>query len=123
MKQTARPVPQRQKYTAASKPKRKKANWSIFTPIQTKFPYKSGIIVINYDGGYMDVFLNGVLVASKPNIAPYIQYDDVVVGENKGLEGGIRSRHITIAFLRAAKSRWNTSCSEMRDVRFRQPTK
>ena len=48
-------------------------------------------IVINYDGGYMDVFLNGVLVASKPNIAPYMQYDDVVVGENKGLEGGIRS--------------------------------
>lgn len=48
-------------------------------------------IVINYDAGFMDVFLNGVLVASKPNIAPFMQYDDVVVGENNGLEGGIRS--------------------------------
>jgi hypothetical protein len=48
-------------------------------------------IVINYDGGYMDVFLNGILVASKPNIAPYMQYDDVVVGENEGLEGGVRN--------------------------------
>jgi len=48
-------------------------------------------IVINYDGGYMDVFLNGILVASKPNIAPYMQYDDVVVGETNGLEGGVRN--------------------------------
>ncbi len=55
-------------------------------------PYqKWNHIVINYDGGYMDVFLNGVLVASKPNIAPFMQYDNVVVGENKGLEGGVRS--------------------------------
>jgi hypothetical protein len=48
-------------------------------------------IVINYDGGFMDVFLNGRLVASKPNIAPYMHYDDVVVGENNGLEGGVRN--------------------------------
>lgn len=56
------------------------------------FPFQSwNHIVINYDGGYMDVFLNGKLVASKPNIAPYMQYDDVVVGEDKGLEGGVRN--------------------------------
>lgn len=60
--------------------------------VKDAVPYqKWNHIVINYDGGYMDVFLNGVLVASKPNIAPYMQYDDVVVGENKGLEGGVRS--------------------------------
>ena len=46
-------------------------------------------IVINYDGGNMDIFLNGVLVASKPNVAPYMQYDEVVSGENEGIEGGI----------------------------------
>ena len=46
-------------------------------------------IVINYDGGNMDVFLNGVLVASKPNVAPYMQYDEVISGENQGIEGGI----------------------------------
>ena len=48
-------------------------------------------IVINYDGGYMDVFLNGNLVGSKPNIAPYMQFDNVVVGENNGIEGGVRN--------------------------------
>ena len=37
----------------------------------------------------MDVFLNGVLVGSKPNIAPYMDYEDVIVGQDKGLEGGI----------------------------------
>lgn len=62
------------------------------------FKIKDGIplqkwnhIVINYDGGYMDVFLNGNLVGSKPNIAPYMQYDNVVVGENNGIEGGVRN--------------------------------
>lgn len=46
-------------------------------------------IVINYDGGTMDVFLNGVLVGSKPNIAPYMTYENITIGENKGIEGAI----------------------------------
>lgn len=46
-------------------------------------------IVVNYDGGNMDVFLNGLLVGSRPNIAPYMKYDNVIVGADKGLEGGI----------------------------------
>ena len=46
-------------------------------------------IVINYDGGNMDVFLNGELVGSRPNISPYMSYENIVVGEDKGLEGGI----------------------------------
>ena len=46
-------------------------------------------IVINYDGGTMDVFLNGVLVGSKPSIVPYMTYENIVVGEDRGLEGGI----------------------------------
>jgi len=46
-------------------------------------------IVINYDGGDMDVFLNGELVGSKPGIAPYMSYENVSVGEMNGIQGGI----------------------------------
>ena len=46
-------------------------------------------IVINYDGGDMDVFLNGELVGSKPGIAPYMSYENVSVGEINGIQGGI----------------------------------
>lgn len=46
-------------------------------------------IVINYDGSTMDVFLNGELVGSKPNIAPYITMENIKVGSKKGIEGGI----------------------------------
>jgi hypothetical protein len=46
-------------------------------------------IVINYAGGNMDLFFNGELVASKPNIAPYMKYENVVVGAENGIEGGI----------------------------------
>jgi hypothetical protein len=46
-------------------------------------------IVINYDGGNMDVFMNGQLVGSRPGVAPYMTYENIVVGEEKGIEGGI----------------------------------
>jgi hypothetical protein len=46
-------------------------------------------IVINYDGGDMDVFLNGELVGTKPGIAPYMRYENVSVGEINGIQGGI----------------------------------
>ena len=48
-------------------------------------------IVINYDRGTMDVFLNGVLVGSKPSIAPYMTYENIQVGSNNGLQGGIKN--------------------------------
>ena len=47
-------------------------------------------IVINYDGGNMDVFLNGELVGSKPNIAPYMTYETITSGTKDGIHGGIR---------------------------------
>ena len=47
-------------------------------------------IVINYDGGNMDVFLNGELVGSKPNIAPYMTYENITSGTKDGIHGGIR---------------------------------
>jgi len=46
-------------------------------------------IVLNYDRGTMDVFLNGELVGSKASIAPYMSYDNIQVGSDNGLQGGI----------------------------------
>lgn len=48
-------------------------------------------IVMNYDGGYMDVFLNGNLVSSKSNIVPFMSYEKITIGEADGLEGGIKN--------------------------------
>ena len=48
-------------------------------------------IVINYDGGNMDVFLNGELVGSKPNVAPYMTYENIIAGSTDGIHGGIRN--------------------------------
>lgn len=70
-------------------------------------------IVVNYDGSTMDVFLNGVLIGSKPNIAPYISMENIKIGEEKGLEGGIcnvifynkilQEREINIAYKSLSK--------------------
>ena len=46
-------------------------------------------IVINYDKGTMDVFMNGVLVSSKPNIVPYLTNEIITVGEDRGIEGRV----------------------------------
>lgn len=46
-------------------------------------------IVINYDGATMDVFMNGELVGSRPNIAPFMTMENIKIGEEKGIEGGI----------------------------------
>jgi len=48
-------------------------------------------IVINYDGGNMDVFLNGELVGSKPNVAPYMTYENITSGSKDGIQGGIKN--------------------------------
>jgi len=50
---------------------------------------KWNYIVINYDAGTMDVFLNGELVSSRPNIAPYMTYETVKSGSENGIQGGI----------------------------------
>ena len=46
-------------------------------------------IVINYDGGTLDVFINNELVASKGEIAPFLTYETVTSGANPGIHGGI----------------------------------
>ena len=58
----------------------------------TEIPLQSWTnIVINSDGANMTVFINGVLVASQPNIAPVTQYDLIQTGQEGGMEGGIKN--------------------------------
>jgi hypothetical protein len=46
-------------------------------------------IVINYEDGYVDVFMNGVLVGSISGAVPYMSFDTIVAGSKKGIMGGI----------------------------------
>lgn len=46
-------------------------------------------IVINYDGGHLDIFMNSKLVRSFPSVVPYMSFDQLDIGENNGLGGGI----------------------------------
>ena len=46
-------------------------------------------IIINYNGGVLDIFLNGELVKSDPGVVPYYTLDSLTIGENDGLKGGI----------------------------------
>jgi len=46
--------------------------------------------VINYNGGTLDIFMNGSLESSTPNITPIMGYHSVTVGENDGIYGGIK---------------------------------
>lgn len=58
-------------------------------------------IIINYTGGTMDIFLNGELVKSSIEVVPYYSYDNLTIGENNGIKGGICN---TIYFRRALSS-------------------
>jgi hypothetical protein len=46
-------------------------------------------IIINYNGGTLDVFYNGELVKSSVEVIPYMKLDNLSIGQNNGLNGGI----------------------------------
>lgn len=58
----------------------------------TKLPLqKWNNIIINYNSGNVDIFLNGELVATKSGVLPYVNHDTITVGNENGVLGGIKN--------------------------------
>ena len=48
-------------------------------------------IVINYNSGTVDIFIDGTLRATQKNLEPWMEYSKIYVGDNKGIAGGIKN--------------------------------
>ena len=58
-------------------------------------------IIINYSGGVLDIFLNGELVKSDIGVVPYFTQDNLTIGDENGINGGICN---VVYFNKALKS-------------------
>ena len=48
-------------------------------------------VVVNYDGGTLDIFMNNDLVSTTASVVPFMTHNDTVVGHEDGINGGIRN--------------------------------
>ena len=46
-------------------------------------------IIVNYNGGTLDIFYNGTLVKSESNVIHYMSLDTMSIGASPGIKGGI----------------------------------
>ena len=46
-------------------------------------------IVINYDKGVLDVFMDSKLLASFNSVVPYMSQDQITIGDINGISGGV----------------------------------
>ena len=44
-------------------------------------------MILNNDAGTLDIYINGDLVASLENVVPYDITDDIIIGDNNGVDG------------------------------------
>lgn len=48
-------------------------------------------LIINYDGGTVDVFMDGKLLKSTENVVPYMNIDTITSGQDNGIYGEIKN--------------------------------
>jgi hypothetical protein len=46
-------------------------------------------IIINYNGGILDIFVNGELVKTNIEVVPYYTLDNLTIGEDNGINGSV----------------------------------
>lgn len=51
-------------------------------------------LVIQYDSGIMDIFINDELLSSTKGVMPYMKYDSITVGQENGLDNGSAIRNV-----------------------------
>lgn len=76
--------------------------------------------LFNYEDGVMDIFINNKLVATVDYIIPFMSKDEIIIGSNDGLLGGIRdvvytdnARNRNMIHLLYFKERWSTELHKL----------